>query len=743
MMLPGPQGEEPMLPASHGTAPDPAAFLPRLEPGRILLWVLKRCWLVIVPALLLGLLAWKWAAGQQKIYRATGSVYVETSAPVVIDNIKPVSTEQTEGLEQLRSVEQGLAATTLFNRLIDSRKLDADSTFAPAGQTREDLIQLLVGRVKVELRRGSRLIDISVDDSDPARARDLVQGIVSEYEAWTTERQRGTTQKASEGLAREEANLRARLEATAKEIQDFREKHPVPGLNDGEGRSGAGDSLSALGQQLSQATTERLRIEAEYEAYLKFDASDPESIAGVSRTEQGAEVMALVRALQQREADFTRVKERYLYKHPVFIDAEGAVKTAHKQLAETVKAAGQALEQRYAIANGNERKLTAAVETARKTAVEADGVRDQFRELTRRATAEQELHGSILRRLRETEMAASVPASFLRWTDAPLVPSQPVRPRKIVYAAGGVALGGMFGCVLLLLAGVSDRKIRSSAAASKTIGSPLLASIPPVGPPGEAMVMMSDPASDGAEAFRRLRVVLAPSAGENAGRTIAFVSARSGEGKSFCALNYATSLAMQGQRTLLIDADLRSPGISRDYFQGGDESGLGAYLKGNTEAASACYATALPNLYLISSGPMRPDAGELLGGTRFPSLLEDAYRWFDRVVIDTPAVLTASEALAASRYADRVCLVVREGVSDRRDLKRAADLLRSTGANLVGFLWNEATRRAVSPVGGGPLVPASRVGIGGPQPVAVEQATRHHLSVIPKTKSPRQTMRTI
>ena len=75
-------------------------------------------------------------------------------------------------------------------------------------------------------------------------------------------------------------------------------------------------------------------------------------------------------------------------------------------------------------------------------------------------------------------------------------------------------------------------------------------------------------------------------------------------------------------------------------------------------------------------------------------MLEDAFRWFDRVVIDAPPVLSVSDALAIARYADRCCLVVREGGSDRRELKRAADLIRSSGGNLVGFVWNEASSRA-------------------------------------------------
>jgi capsular exopolysaccharide synthesis family protein len=148
---------------------------------------------------------------------------------------------------------------------------------------------------------------------------------------------------------------------------------------------------------------------------------------------------------------------------------------------------------------------------------------------------------------------------------------------------------------------------------------------------------------------------------------------------------------MQGHRTLLLDADLRSPGLSaRHLGEAEADSGLGGFLAGTVEAAHACFSTALPNLYLLSSGPMRADAAELLAGTRFPALLEDAFRWFDRVVIDTPAALSVTDTLAIARYAHRICLVVRDRGSDRRELKRAADQLRAAGGNPVGFVWNAA-----------------------------------------------------
>ncbi len=670
---------------------DPTYFLPKVEPNRLLSLLLRRGWIVLTLALLGAVALYSVAGKLPKSYRATGSVYVSSKAPVIM-NIQAVSAEETSDLEQMRSVEQGLSASTLLMRVIEANHLAEDPTYVAQGASQQSLLAKFMRSIKVELRRGTRIIDITVTDRDPARAQRLVESLVSEYEKWTSDRQNSVTLKASEGLAREEEKLRLRMEESAKNLQVFRETHPVPGLEGAEGSSPVRDALGALSSRLTETTAARLKLESEFEAYAKFDSSSPAALAGLESSERGTEVLAQVRAIQQKETEFNRIKERYLYKHPVYQEIFSEITVMKTTLAATVRAAGEALAQRYHVAKENELKLASEVEQARGKAVDVEGIREKFRSMAHEAEGDRTLHDSVALRLRETSMAATVPASVLRWEGNPMLPEKPASPQKIIYAAVGGFAGFLAGLAILAAMQLGDRKVRDSAAAARAIGAPLLVSLPQAEPCGDGLLLLSAPSSVGAEAFRRLRAVLTPPPGSSTARTVLFASAAAGEGKSFCALNYASSLALQGHRTLLLDADLRSAGLShRQQVEAGDEAGLGGYLAGNIDAATACFATALPNLYMISSGPLRADASELLAGTRFPALLEDAYRWFDRVVIDSPAVLSSSDALSITRYADRTCLMVRDQGNENQDLKRAADLIRSAGGTLIGFIWNEAS----------------------------------------------------
>ncbi len=682
--------------APAAPAQDPAAFLPTIEIGRVFGFLLRRGWLVVVLGALGIACSLLYIKGATKVYRSYGSVYVGTQAPQVL-NIQAVAQEESRDLEQMRSVEQGMLSSTMLLRLVEKHGLATDPDFAAPGTGQERLVQALGRRVRVELRRGTRIIDIAVDDTNPVRAKELVQSIVDEYEKSSADRQQSITRRASEGLAREEQRLRGKMDDSARKLQEFRESHRVPGLEATPGAVAPDDNVTSLTTQLGQAKSERLRLEAEYESFKKFDPKDPGALAGAGNSEQATEVISQVRAIQEKEAEFAAIKERYLEKHPTYIAISSELALLKKNLQDSSAAAGDALEKKYRIAMENETKLTAALSTAKVDAVEIEGLRENFRTLDREADADRTLHDAVAARLRETNLTASVPISVLRWEDSPMIPEKPHSPRKLVALALGSGTGFFMGLILMVGLELADGRIRDAGSAARAAGVPLLARIP---------------AASAADAFRQLRTILSPDDGSQTARTILFASARTGEGRSFCALNYATSLAIQGHRTLLLDADLRSGGISAEHM---GRSGLGDFLAGDVAPAEVCFATGQQNLYLLSSGAPRPDSGDLLGSSRFAALLEDAYRWFDRVVIDTPPLLDSADAAVIARYADRCCLVVSDQGGHRRGLRQASEMIRSAGGSLVGFVWNEIPRGRNSRTAG-PSVRASHPLIGGGSP---------------------------
>lgn len=684
----------------------PTLYLPKVEIGRLFGTLLRRGWMLALGMVVAVAAMGFYLKSAPKIYESTGSVEVRSHAPNVL-NIDGLGPEDSKDLEQLRTIERNMASTALLLRVAKANGLLEAGDFAPPGSTEQGVVNLLAERVSVELDRGTRVVVITVEDTDPRRAKRLVESLVSEYDLWMKDRREQLARQAGEGLAVEEAKLRESKEQAAARLQEFRESNPVPGLDPRDGTGPGGDQLGNLNSQLTQARTERLRLESEYESFKEFDPKDPDSLVGTAGGTRADEVLSHLRALRAKELEFEVAKKRYGFKHPVYKEFAQEVEGLKRDLAEAVNSAGQALEKKYHVALENEGKLENAVVQARAMAVDVEGVRARFDVLKREADAAEELHASVDKRLRETTLASAVAASSISWAEPPFVPEKASKPSKKVLLPVAAFAGMMGGLVLLVALELGDGRVRDSAAAARMTGSPLLTSLPPVPTGGEGdMVLLSEPASPVAEAFRRLRAVLLPPPARPGARTVMFASAVPGEGRSMCAMNYAASLALKGQRTLLLDADMRRPGLSRQHVNA-NFRGLGDCLSGESDPSKACFPTSLPNLYLLSSGPMRDDAAELLAGTRFPALLEDAFRWFDAVVIDSPPVMAVSDALAMARYADRTCLVVRQGATERRNLRKAAELIRSAGGNLIGFVWNELAFRNSANSTPEPVVPFS------------------------------------
>ena len=146
-------------------------------------------------------------------------------------------------------------------------------------------------------------------------------------------------------------------------------------------------------------------------------------------------------------------------------------------------------------------------------------------------------------------------------------------------------------------------------------------------------------------------------AGTSGGRFL-FTSAVPSEGKTFCSSNFAASLAQQGFRTLLIDADLRRPMVSRIFFGEDRQPGLSDLLAAPGEYAADVQPTQVENLDILPAGNRAPNPAELLADPKMLELIQDALVSYQRIVIDSPPVLAVSDSLLIAPHVDVTCLVL-------------------------------------------------------------------------------------
>ena len=311
-----------------------------------------------------------------------------------------------------------------------------------------------------------------------------------------------------------------------------------------------------------------------------------------------------------------------------------------------------------------------------------------------------EVHQFILTQLYQAQITGGATAPYVDILD-------PANGASAV--GGGGAVTVLLGALLGLILGVGasffleyiDRTVRTSSDVESLLGIPVLGVIPrlrrldddPEGAAavegrGQPLVVALDPLDPAAEAYRNLRMnFMFMSSDDDPIRTVLFSSPGPAEGKSTTAINFAVMLAQQGQRVLMIDADLRRPSLHRalDLLR---EPGLTNLLIGDAKPRETIRPNVLPNLDFLPSGPFPPNPSELLSTNTMVRLIEEFEGRYDQVIIDSPPVLAVTDAAILAGHTDGVVIVLRSGETEQRAAERSVDQLRRLGVRVFGAVLN-------------------------------------------------------
>ena len=275
---------------------------------------------------------------------------------------------------------------------------------------------------------------------------------------------------------------------------------------------------------------------------------------------------------------------------------------------------------------------------------------------------------------------------------------EPSRPNWKLWLGGGVllALAGAVG--LAFLREITDKAVRTPVDVARHGHLSVLGCIPQLDDE-EAdideieLATRQAPQSLVAEAFRQVRANLVFSGPIESQRVLLVTSPSPGNGKTAVAINMAVTLAQSNQRVLLIDCNFRQPAI-RAAFAGTRPEGLSNILIGQATLNDLVTSTDIPNLDVLTSGPMPPTPAELLSAGSVPGMLAQAKERWDRVILDGPPVLLISDALVVATQVDGVIIVARAVENSKGVLRRTREQLDKVGAHVVGAVLNGVQARA-------------------------------------------------
>jgi capsular exopolysaccharide synthesis family protein len=301
---------------------------------------------------------------------------------------------------------------------------------------------------------------------------------------------------------------------------------------------------------------------------------------------------------------------------------------------------------------------------------------------------------------------AGSPSVTLETVSTAQAPSRPFSPNTALIVITGLLVGLALGIVYAVLRDMLDTRVRDEKDLERVTDAPLLGKVGQKGhkdPVGITMRVM--PRSTIAEAYRRIQANLEFIDVDHRPRTIVVTSAVTRDGKSTTSVNLALALAERSSRVLLIDADLRRPSIADICGVDGDV-GLTTVLVGAISPDEAIVPCG-DRLSVLSAGALPPNPGQLLGSEAMRSLLRILAVRFDYIVIDSPPLLSATDALGLSHLADGAIVVARYRATRRTQLKDTIESLENVNARVLGIVLNFVKDRQTHPYYGMENVPAA------------------------------------
>lgn len=647
--------------------------------------MLSKAWVIILTVVLFLSVAGAYLLWAPKTYESRAVIAVEQQTPRV-NNIQDFNggADDMNLPEVLKTVEQAILSESLLLQVVKANGLDKDPSFAPPKKDGSpyldtELVNRFISKVNVKLRRGTRLIDITVDDRDPKRAKQLAESMVKEFVSRSFEQELGLSTTASDYLRQEADRLKSKLQDAEQAVESFRETHNAVSLEDKQNI--IVEKLKDLNQKVTEAKSERLRLEADVATIKQGKAKTAEELLMLP----SVAALPVVAALRQELAD-----RESRYKAP------GQLRGLQDSLGRSVINASNMVVKSYEAAKSTEGKLTTALEEQEQAALELNKIAIPYNALVREVETDRALYESVLTRMKVTNVAKGIWENNIRLVETPFVAATPAKPRKNLIIALALLAGFVIGCGLVIGTDLADQSVRGVDQVEHLSGLSVLTSVPESKRKDldKTSVLSSDPGSYEAEAFRSLRTAISFLSSGKERKTVLFTSANPAEGKSYCSLNYAVALAQTGLRTLLIDADLRRPRLSKLALDDPKAPGLTECLMGQAIMADCYKPAGAENLFILPAGARAAKPAELLASCDFAGLLKEALLHFDRVVLDSAPINAVSDTQLIAKDVQSVCFVVRAIKTPPRAIVRACALLAQTGSHPDGIVFNRMPRRS-------------------------------------------------
>ena len=549
------------------------------------------------------------------------------------------------------------------------------------------------------------IVQITYQGNDPPLVRDITNAIAENYKNYsaTTQKENATT-KANFILARLE-DQQVQLRRAQDSLKAFQTRHQTADVS--AEQLALATSIVELEKQKQDVLGERSVYEKLIGNLQAADTTD-EALRRIVGTGAGEKNQTIARL-------FDRWYE-YQEKRQQMMTAGGRNEKnpdvqANAELIAQVKLELQDASRLYLRAlQSRLQSIEGQIEAARVQAQAYPPLTAEQARLLANVRTSEQIYTELQSEYQRARIAEAADVGSVTIVDPAVLPTFAISPNRRRAATTAIIFGLLLGLGAAVLLDRLDTSIRSPDEIRERYDLTVLGMIPAIqahdvnaGPQPVAeknrLVTHADPRSPVAESYRSLRTNLAFARAHQDLRTMVLTSPGPADGKSTTIANLAITFAQQGQRTLVVDADLRRAVLDKT-FDVPRSPGLTDAIIGKVKLADAVHETDIPNLFVLGSGEFPPNPSELLGSEGMRRLIAEARESFDAVLFDTPPLLAVTDAAVLSTRVDGTVLVVRMGKTAREAVRRALLTLRAVHPRILGAVLNDVDFRSGSYYGG-------------------------------------------
>ncbi len=666
------------------------------SPREFVAMFLERWWIGALVGAAAGAAVFQFSPRPEPVYRTEVSLMFESKRSRILAMQEVVDTT-VQGINELNNHLEQLRSKTFLDYLLGSF---TPEEVAKIQQSYRDplnpsappppLADLIQSGTAANARRGTTIISITVNNRNPEAAALIANRFARKYIDFSLDRANTGTSSAIIFLRNQAEETRTEVESAETSLQAYRAKHNMATL--GEAKDVTVQKLASLGEASVAARLTQIQSKSLIDK-IAADQAAGRDLSEISQIAATPQVAAAKSRLTELATQRTMLEQRYLARHPKIVENEVELREARRLLDDGVARAGSSLRTNYDVAAQQLQSLQKEmVETEAQVRL-LDKIAVDYKFLEQDAVTKRATYTGIVSRLGEAKITSQLENTTIKVFDAAPVPGAPMDrgTARIVSLSVTAAFGGLL--LVPLLIGLLDTRVRSPYHVEEALGEKLLGAIKPLVRTSAFSNANSFRANNDAaltESWRGIYSEIEVGSALKYPKTILVSSSIQAEGKTQVACNLAAVYAQHRKKVLLVDCDLRRPGLHRQ-FNLKSPHGWTEWIQRPADSRGAVpdtVTTVEPYFDFLPAGPTPANPTQvldLLGRREVLQLWLDRY---DVVIFDTPPASTFPDAVLLARSCHELVFVIGYKMISAQTAYRTLSRFGETGIAKLGVILN-------------------------------------------------------